>query len=301
MISSCAWQALEQRFEVTEVKKKNKVVEPEYYMSATNMPTMNYRVYRMKPLEKVLYFLLAFTVGAAVGYLFYGGIGKNQYGDPTPLTWVLNITIPTIVGSIAGCLYVPMRTKTIIEKRKNELNHQFRDMLDSLTTSLGAGKNVNDSFVSVYEDLKVQYDSDAYILKELEIVISGIHNNIAIEDVLEDFGRRSDNDDILSFANVFKISYRKGGNIKDVIRNTHEILSDKMAIAEDIETLVTSNKMEQNIMIIMPIALIGVIKMMSPEFAANFVTATGILSTTVSIVIFVIAYFIGKSVLNIKI
>lgn len=283
------------------MSKKNKVVEPEYYMSATNMPTLNYRVYIMKPLEKFLYFLLAFVVGALVGYLFYGGIGKNEYGDPTTLTWVLNITIPAVVGSVAGCLYVPMRVKSIIEKRKKELNHQFRDMLDSLTTSLGAGKNVNDSFMSVYEDLKVQYDSDAYILKELEVVISGIHNNIAIEDVLEDFGKRSDNDDILSFANVFKISYRKGGNIKDIIRNTHEILSDKMAISEDIETLVTSNKMEQNIMIVMPIALIGVIKMMSPEFAANFVTPTGIISTTVSIVIFVVAYFIGKSVLNIKI
>lgn len=283
------------------MSKKNKVVESEYYMSATNMPTLNYRVYIMKPLEKFLYFMIAFVVGAFVGYLFYGGIGKNEYGDPTTLTWILNITIPTIVGGVAGYLYVPMRTKTIIEKRKKELNHQFRDMLDSLTTSLGAGKNVNDSFMSVYEDLKVQYDSDAYILKELEVVISGIHNNIAIEDVLEDFGKRSDNDDILSFANVFKISYRKGGNIKDIIRNTHEILSDKMAIAEDIETLVTSNKMEQNIMIVMPIALIGVIKMMSPEFAANFVTPTGIISTTVSIVIFVVAYFIGKSVLNIKI
>jgi len=283
------------------MSKKNKVVEPEYYMSATNMPTLNYRVYIMKPLEKFLYFMIAFVVGALVGYLFYGGIGKNEYGDPTTLTWILNITIPTIVGGVAGYLYVPMRTKTIIEKRKKELNHQFRDMLDSLTTSLGAGKNVNDSFMSVYEDLKVQYDSDAYILKELEVVISGIHNNIAIEDVLEDFGKRSDNDDILSFANVFKISYRKGGNIKDIIRNTHEILSDKMAIAEDIETLVTSNKMEQNIMIVMPIALIGVIKMMSPEFAANFVTPTGIISTTVSIVFFVVAYFIGKSVLNIKI
>lgn len=281
--------------------KKNQVVEPEYYLSATNMPTLNYRVYRMKTMEKVLYFLLAFVVGALVGYLFYGGIGKNEYGEPTTLTWVLNITIPTIVGSIAGFLYVPMRVKAIIEKRKKEVNHQFRDMLDSLTTSLGAGKNVNDSFISVYEDLKVQYDADAYILKELEVVISGVHNNIAIEDVLEDFGRRSDNDDILSFANVFKISYRKGGNIKDVIRNTHEILSDKMAISEDIETLVTSNKTEQNIMIVMPIALIGVIKMMSPEFAANFVTTTGIISTTISIVIFVVAYFIGKSVLNIKI
>lgn len=276
-------------------------MEPEYYTSATNMPTLNYKVYYMKPIEKILTFLVAFIAGALVGYLFYGGIGKDEFGQATTLTWVLNITIPTIVGIIAGKLFVPMRVKSIIDKRKNELNHQFRDMLDALTTSLGAGKNVNDSFFGVYEDLKIQYEEDAYILKELEVIISGIHNNVAIEDVLEDFGNRSDNEDIRSFANVFKISYRKGGNIKDIIRNTHSILSDKMEISEDIETLVTSNKLEQNIMILMPIALICVIKMMSSEFAANFVTPTGIISTTISIVIFVIAYFIGKSVLDIKI
>lgn len=283
-----------------ELKKKEVVQEPEYFMSATNMPTLNYRVYNMKPVEKILTFLIAFVVGALVGYLFYGGIGKDEFGQPTTLTWVLNILIPSVIGFVAGRLFVPMRVKSVIEKRRKELNHQFRDMLEALTTSLGAGKNVNDSFFAVYEDMKVQYDSDAYILKELEVIISGIHNNVAIEDVLQDFGNRSDIDDIKSFANVFKISYRKGGNIKDIIRNTHNILSDKMEIAEDIETLVTSNKMEQNIMIVMPIALIGVIKMMSPEFAANFVTPTGIISTTVSIVIFVVAYFVGKAVLDIK-
>lgn len=282
------------------MKKKEKVQEPEFYTSATNMQTINYRVYYMKPVEKTLYFLVAFVAGALVGYLFYGGIGKDEFGQPTVLTWVLNILIPVAVGAVAGRIFLPMRVKAIIAKRKNELNHQFRDMLEALTTSLGAGKNANDSFVSVYEDLKIQYDSEAYILKELEVIISGIHNNVAIRDVLEDFGNRSDNDDIKSFANVFKISYRKGGNIKDIIRNTHSILSDKMEIAEDIETLVTSNKLEQNIMIVMPIALIAVIKMMSPEFAANFVTPSGIISTTISIVIFVVAYIIGKSVLDIK-
>ena len=280
--------------------KKEKNLEPEYFMSKTNIPTLNYKVYRLKLKEKILYFLVAFAVGAAVGYLFYGGIGKNEFGEPTDTTRTLNIMIPSIVGIIAGYLYVPMRTKTIIAKRHTELGRQFRDMLDALTTSLGAGKNVNDSFVAVYEDLKVQYDEDAYILRELEIIISGIQNNIAIEDVLEDFGKRSDNQDILSFANVFKISYRKGGNIKDIIRNTHEILSDKMEIGEDIETIVTSNRTEQNIMVIMPIALIGIIKMMSPEFAENFVTKAGLISTTISIAIFVVAYFIGKAVLNIK-
>lgn len=282
-------------------KKEKESMEPQYYMSATNVPAYNYRVYHMPQKEKILYFLIAFVVGAAVGYLFYGGIGKDEFGQPTMITWILNISIPTIVGSIAGYFFVPMRNDAIVRKRQKELNGQFRDMLDALTTSLNAGKNVNDSFLSVYEDLKIQYDEEAYILKELELVIAGIHNNIAIEDVLEDFGNRSANDDIKSFANVFKISYRKGGNIKDIIRNTHGILSDKMEIAEDIETLVTSNKMEQNIMIVMPIALIALIKMMSPEFAANFVTPSGIASTTVSVVIFVVAYFIGKSVLDIKI
>lgn len=282
-------------------KKKESVLEPEYFNSATNIPTLNYKVYYMKRLEKALTFMVAFVVGALVGYLFYGGIGKDEFGQPTKITWILNITIPFIVGIFAAKLFIPIRIHSIIDKRRKELNHQFRDMLDALTTSLGAGKNVNDSFFGVYEDLKIQYEEDAYILKELEVIISGIHNNVAIEDVLEDFGNRSGIDDIQSFANVFKISYRKGGNIKEIIRNTHNILNDKMEIAEDIETLVTSNKMEQNIMIFMPIALVGIIKMMSPEFAANFVTPTGIISTTVSIVIFVIAYFIGKTVLDIKI
>lgn len=285
----------------TKGKKEAKISEPQYYMSATNMQTYNYRVYYMSVLEKILYFLLAFAVGAVVGYLFYGGIGKDEFGQPTTITKVLNIVIPAIVGIVAGRLYVPMRVKAIIAKKKRELGRQFRDMLEALTTSLGAGKNINDSFIGVYEDLKVQYAADAAILKELEVIIAGIHNNVAIEEILEDFGKRSDNDDILSFANVFKISYRKGGNIKEVIRNTRTILSDKMEIAEDIETLMTSNKMEQNIMVVMPVVLIGAIKLMSPEFAANFVTPTGIISTTISIVIFAVAYFVGKSVLNIKI
>lgn len=281
-------------------KKKKKIEEPQYFTSATNIPTYNYKVYNMTKTEKILYFLLAFVVGAAVGYLFYGGIGKDEFNQPTTVTWVLNIIIPTAIGLVAGKLFVPMRRKSIVAKQKKELSHQFRDMLDALTTSIGAGKNVNDSFFGVYDDLKLQYDSDAFILKELEVIISGIHNNVAIEDILEDFGRRSDNEDIMSFANVFKISYRIGGNIKEIIRNTHSILNDKMEISEDIETLVTSNKLEQNIMIAMPIVLIAVIKMMSPEFANNFVTPTGIISTTVSLIIFVVAYFIGKAVLDIR-
>lgn len=282
-------------------KKEPKVLEPQYYMSATNIPTYNYKVYYMSKVEKILYFLLAFAVGAAVGYLFYGGIGKDEFGEPTTLTYILNILIPCSVGIFAGVMFLPIRTQQIIKKKQSVLKSQFRDMLESLTTSLGAGKNVTDSFKSIYDDLKVQYEEDAYILKELEIILSGMANNIDVEDVLEDFGRRSGLGDIESFANVFRICYRKGGNIKDTIRSTHAILSDKMEIAEDIETVVTGSKNEQNIMVVMPILLIGMIKLMSEDFAANFTTPTGIISTTVAIGMFIASYFIGKAVLDIKV
>lgn len=285
-----------------EDKEKNeKVIEPQYYMSAVNVQTLNYKVYYMSKKEKIMYFIIAFIVGAFVGYLFYGGIGKDEFGQRTAVTWFLDITISMALGLISGKLFLPMRTKSLKLSRQKKLKSQFRDMLEALTTSLNAGKNVVDSFQAVYEDLKVQYEEDVFILKELEIILAGMANNIPIEDMLADFGMRSGVDDIVSFANVFDICYRKGGNIKDTIRNTHEIISDKMTIMEDIETVVTSTKSEQNMMIMMPVLLVGMIKMTSADFANNFVTPAGIMSTTIAIVLFVIAYVVGKKILDIKI
>ncbi len=255
----------------------------------------------MSPKEKILYFLLAFATGAFVAYLFYGGLAKDEYGNPTTATYVLNIIICSLVGLLAAKFYIPIRTEKLQEKSVNKLRIQFRDMLDSLTTSLNAGMNVTDSFINVYEDLKVQYDEDAYIIRELEVILESIRNNIDIEDALMDLGVRSGIDDIKSFANVFKLSYRKGGNIKDIIRNTHEIISEKMEIEEDIKSMVSSNKREQNMMTVMPVGIVGIIKLMSGDFGANFSTGIGVLSTTIGVVIFVISYFLGKSILDIKV
>ena len=281
--------------------KKKKDMEPQYFRSATNIPVYNYKVYYMSKTEKIGYFLLAFCVGATVGYLFYGGLAKDEYGNPTMITHILNTIICVTVGIIAGKFFLPARTEKIQQKNVDKLRMQFRDMLDSLTTSLNAGMNVTDSFVNVYDDMKVQYDEDAYINKELEVILSGINNNVDIEEVLMNLGNRSGIDDIKSFANVFKLSYRKGGNIKEIIRNTHEIISEKMEIEENIRAMVSSNKMEQNMMTVMPVGIVGLIKMMSGDFGANFTTGVGIVSTTIGVGIFALSYWLGKSILDIKV
>ena len=51
--------------------KKKKEREPQWYMSEVGVPVYNYHVYYMKKVEKIIYILLAFVVGAVVAYLFY--------------------------------------------------------------------------------------------------------------------------------------------------------------------------------------------------------------------------------------
>lgn len=282
-------------------KKEDQEQEPQYYMSRTNIRTLNYKVYYMNKIEKVLYFLAAFAVGAYCGYLFYGGLFQNEFAEPTVATHISNVIISSIIGTITGLIFLPVRVQQIIDKRQRNLKRQFRDMLESLSTSLGAGKNVNDSFEAVAQDMLLQYDEDDFINNELKVIISGIQNNQDIEVLLYDFGRRSGVKDIVMFASIFRISYRKGGNIKEIIMNTNTIMKDKFDISEEIETVITSNKSELNAMMIMPVVMVALFKGMSPDFGANFSTFAGVAATTVALVFYGLAFKLGRMIMDIKI
>ena len=282
-------------------KKKITQTEPLYEVSGTNRKMINYRVYQMNVNEKALYFILAFVIGAAVAYLFYGGIGKDAYGNPTVITYICDIAIMAIIGLVAARLFMPIRKEQIIAERKRKLRTQFIDLLDSLATSISSGKNVPNAFIAAREDLLVQYQPNAYIVQEVDNIISGIQNNIDVGSMLLNFGERSGIQDIRTFGRVFETAYSKGANLKDVVRNCHMILSNKCEIEAEIETKVASNKNEQNIMIIMPVILILMIKMAGSDFAANFTTPTGILCTTIAICSFVGAYMLGRKILNIEV
>lgn len=282
-------------------RKKNASNEPLYEISGTNRQMINYKVYKMSANEKILYFILAFIIGAAVAYLFYGGIGKDDYGKATTVTYICDIVIMTVVGLVAGKLFMPIRKEQIIVARKKKLRTQFIDLLDSLATSISSGKNVPNAFVAAREDLLVQYQPDAYIVQEVDNILSGIQNNIDVSSMLINFGERSGIQDIRTFGRVFETAYSKGANLKDVVRNSHLILSNKCEIEAEIETKVASNKNEQNIMIIMPVILILMIKMAGSDFADNFTTPSGILCTTIAVGAFVGAYFIGRKILKIEV
>lgn len=242
----------------------------------------DYGIYIPSQKEKILWFVIALITSGAVLYLFYD-----------------NIFVSLIVGSLCGIVFIPLRTRTMIKKRRQRLSLQFRELLDALSTSIGAGKNVQDAFQGAVEDLAIQFTRESDIVRELEIICSGMYNNIAIEDLLMNFSERSGVDDIANFANVFATCYRKGGNINEVIKNTAEIIGDKIEIKMELETMVAGQKNEMNIMLVMPALFIIVMKSMGGGLI-DLTTAIGVLSTTGALAIFILAYFVGQWITNIK-
>jgi len=279
--------------------KKEKIQEPEFINSPLNNPMPNYAVYIMGKTENFIVRLVSFIAGGLVALIFYGNLFMVD-GVATLATHISNIVVFVILGLLAIKFLVPMYKKRCLDKRKNALKQQFRDMLESLAASFSSGSNVQMAFESAVEDLKMQYSPKDYIVREMEEVINGMKQNINVEVMLENFGKRSGNEDIVSFADVFSVCYRKGGNMNSVIHRTHSVISEKMAVADEIETKLTSNKMQHNVMSVMPIAVVAMLRFTNESFAANFATPIGVIVNTVAIGIFVGAYIYGNKIVDVK-
>lgn len=279
--------------------KKEKIQEPEFINSPLNNPMPNYAVYIMGKTENIIVKVIFFIAGGLVALIFYGNLFMVD-GFATLATHISNVVVFIILGLLAIKFLVPMYKKRCLEKRKNALKQQFRDMLESLAASFSSGSNVQMAFESAVEDLKMQYSPKDYIVREMEEVINGMKQNINVEVMLENFGKRSGNEDIVSFADVFSVCYRKGGNMNSVIHRTHSVISEKMAVADEIETKLTSNKMQHNVMSVMPIAVVAMLRFTNESFAANFATPVGVIVNTIAIGIFVGAYIYGNKIVDVK-
>ena len=280
-------------------QKKVKLQEYQYVNSLINNAVMDYRVYVMNPMEKIIVSIALIIIGGLVGLVFYGGLFKSD-GEATLATYISNLIFFMIVGLYARKMFLPISKNSRLKKRQDKLRKQFRDMMESLSASLSSGSNVLNAFNSALIDLKMQYTESDYIIIELQEIIDCMGSNVNAEEAMHFFGERSGIEDIQTFADVFEICYRRGGDMKRIVRRTYDVISDKMAINDEIETKLTSNKMQHNAMSVMPIAVVALLRVTNASFAESFATVQGVLVNTVAIVIFVSAYKYGKKIIDIK-
>lgn len=279
--------------------KNKKIKEPQYLPSCINNLMINYKVYYMNAGEKIFYFFLIFLIGGFVGEIFYGGLFKED-GEATMATYISGVIVFCLIGFIAVIVFTPQLIKMMQEKRQQKLKMQFRNLLEILTTSLSSGNTVTDSFRNAGKDLLNQYSEKDYIVCEVNEIIHGLNNGVTLELLIKNFGDRSGIEDITNFSNVIGNCYRMGGDFKEIVRKTKDIISDSMAIQDEIETKLASNKLQLNAMMLMPVLLVAMMKKMNSSFADNLTSPLGIIITTISLGMFAGAYFWGRTIVKIE-
>lgn len=260
------------------MEKKEKYVE---YNGIFHNGT-DYAIYHMRKKDIFIGMFMGVGAGAAVIQIFFQ---------------MLLLTLLCIIP--CGILGIKIYQIILLNKRKNRLLMQFRDMLESISSSLGSGRNIKDSFVGAKAEMESQYGAEAEISAELDIICSGLESNVNIEVLLQDFAKRSHNENISNFADVFSVANRRGGNIRQIIFETKTMINEKITVEQEIQTLVSGKKNELNIMMLLPLIVVNQTRQMQGDASGDVLL--NLVVKFAAFGMFVLAYIVGKKMMDIKV
>ena len=202
----------------------------------------DYRSYHLSLAETIGCFIVYLIFSAIISLLFY------------------NSFIPVAVFAPFGFCIRKLFQDYRRKQRQKRLYLEFKDMVQALSASLGAGYAFENAFSAAYEEMRKLYGNSGLIVSELKIIIRGIRLNETIEDLLKDFGERSGVQDIVDFAQVVAVAKRTGGNMIHIMKATAANISQKTEVELEIETLVAAKRYEQKIMMVVPFFILAYLR-----------------------------------------
>lgn len=236
-------------------------------------------------LDHVFALISGFAVGFAVLFIFYKIIPLAVFG-----------------GAATGVVNIFVAEQAAIRKRLKRLRVQFFDMLEAMSVSMRAGNPVLKALESAHEDLLLIYGEDSDIIAELAVMISRFRNAVPLSQAFADFAERSGLEDAESFASVYATIEGKSSRADEIVRETQQIIADKMEIEMEIDTLMTAAKSEVNIMLFMPLVILGVIGYAGAGFMdAIYTEPLGRLVSTGGLIVFIISFIMARKFSNVEI
>ncbi|MCJ7840226.1 type II secretion system F family protein [Lederbergia sp. NSJ-179] len=247
---------------------------------------IDYSKYQLSIKEFLFYSIMAMIALFLIGFLFYESV------------------IFSLILAVAGLLFPRMQRKRLLLKRKEKLAVQFKEAIASLSSSLAAGRSIENSFRETVHDLKFLYpDPNTYIIREFEIINRRVENGETIERAIQDFALRSDLEDVINFSDIFITCKRTGGNLVEVIRRTADVISEKIDIQQEVQVMLAQKKFESKILSIMPVGMIALLKYSSGDYLAPLYdwAKLGPLIMTFCLALLCLSYWLSQRIMNIKV
>ena len=207
------------------------------------------------------------------------------------------IPVAVIGGFIIGIWQEKNYSQTVTKRRQEKLRLQFKEFLEIISISIsgGSGRSMENAVEDSLRELQMIYNQDSDIVREIALIVSDYrHAGIPMVKGFEELGERSDIDDVLSFAAIYKTIEGKTSDFGYIIAQTRDIIKDKVEIAMEIQTEINSAKSEAYMMLVLPLVLVIMMSTMGSGFMDSlFTTAIGRIAATVGVVCTFVSYVIA--------
>ncbi len=244
----------------------------------------DYSQYSYSLSERIRYILIASAVLFSIGYIFFRSI------------------IICCILTVFSPFYLKFKKKSLIKKRLNKLIVQFKDALYSISSSIQAGKSPEWAFKDSARDLRILYPrQDTDIILELELISRKLDLNETLISALDDFAIRSGAEDIRNFADVFTICKNTGGNLSDVIKNSYTIINQKIDIKNEIQVIISEQKLSQKILNFVPFGLLILLSSSSPDYIEPLYSPAGKFVMVIVLLLLCVSNIVSTKITNIEV
>lgn len=234
--------------------------------------------------DKRKVFFIAIFISIVLAFLFYRSV------------WGM------LCFPIVFCLILQREKGVVKTRQEQKLLEEFVNGICILSTSLQAGFSMENAWIEVQKELLVMYGEDSQLYREVKEINRSVALNVPIEKLLLNFAYRSGLEDIIDFAELFEYGKRSGGNWRRIIQDAVQHIQDKYDVQKEIEVMIASKKLEQQVLNVMPLGILFFLQIASWEYlSVLYHNMTGVLCMTICLLGYVGAYVLSERILKIQV
>lgn len=244
---------------------------------------MDYRTYRFSRGERLRYGAEAAFLTGVMALCFY-----NSF-------WAF-AAFPLV-------LFFHFREKkeTLGAERRKVLELQFKDAVQALAAALAAGYSAENALREAGKDLRLNYAEDADMVQELAAMQRRLDANQTMEEAISDFAVRSGLEEAETFAEIFAVGKRSGGDLIGIMKDTARTIAQTVDTERQVASVLASRKYEQRIMNVIPFAIVLYLRLGCPGFLDPvYGSAAGAAVMTACLGLYLAARQLGRQMLKIE-
>ena len=245
---------------------------------------MDYRNYQLTKNEYGKIIFISLGISVLIAFLFYRSIGGI-------------CCFPVIIW-----LLCKRERKIRREKRSQQLLEEFVNGVRVLNTALQAGISMENAWREVQKELQIMYGENSLFFREVKEINHSVALNVPIEKLMLQFAYRSGLEDIITFAELFAYGKRSGGNWRRIIGDVVLHIQDKYDARKEIEVMVASKKLEQQVLNVIPMGILLFLQFSSWDYmSVLYHNPMGILCMSICLLGYGGAVLLSEKILQIQV